>query len=430
MVVRRSRNLLVARRLRPGATEPTPGAEPRASPPASTPAEPPAGGTGILRRTGTAAAEPTTPGRNARRTGGRAPADGRRDDAREPIERRSDERRAGGRGARTTGRDPPRDGPSSTAIRPRGRARGGGVAHRARGTERDHDHRTRTATTAPATGGPPDRPSSRGGHRSDPAADRPPAHRHRPGRTDWPAGPSRSDSATGRTATSSAGGRRAGRDGPARAERRVTARRSPSSAARCPASPGRTAGRTDRAAAPRHRRPGHRRRLEKLENSPFWSDRPGAGRRAAVRPERPAHTARPHAGPGAPSGGRPRPCSRCSRSPWWRRSSPGSARSRSGSRSGTATGGTRPRPPARAPASPSAARARFAAADGRFTIGPGDAARRGLRPAVGRARSRRPGWSAPDSRQAYLGDTGLLVQLRWILGFAAGADLRVRHRRR
>ena len=65
----------------------------------------------------------------------------------------------------------------------------------------------------------------------------------------------------------------------------------------------------------------------------------------------------------------------------------------------------------------------FASADGGYTV-PSMTLFGVTGPAGHRARSARPGWSATDSRQAYAGDAGILVHLRWSAGLPAGADLR------
>ena len=169
--------------------------------------------------------------------------------------------------------------------------------------------------------------------------------------------------------------------------------------------------RADRALQDRVR---HERAAALLETSPFW--KPEAARRTPPStPIRGRHRGRAagRAQPRRPAAGAVRPARPRAWSP---PSSPGSARSRSGSPSGTATGAPPRSPGAPARASPSAARPVHRR--GRRLPG------RTGRPARGRAgaaapgrESRRPGWSAAGSRQAYLGGTGVLVHLRWALGF-------------
>jgi hypothetical protein len=163
--------------------------------------------------------------------------------------------------------------------------------------------------------------------------------------------------------------------------------------------------------------PGVDSRLEKLENSPFWQD----GHEEALlapRPDRPGHTGPRSHRIRRPPGRRPLSAhvtmvtlglvaaffAWVSAEPFWLAAGHGD--------SGYAT-------VARCTGDGLSQRChgRFSEGEGRYTI-----ARVTL---LGvEASNRAPGTMvparmvSPDSRQAYLGDTGWLVQLRWLLGFA------------
>ena len=197
-------------------------------------------------------------------------------------------------------------------------------------------------------------------------------------------------------------------------------------------------GRTQLAGHPGRPGPGPRRPDRELA---VLADRRGArrGRQRLAHagdPRPPRRPARPGRRPPREAAGRSRArragrrpaCSRWSPWAWSRRSSPGSARSRSGWPSATAT--RAPRPSTRCTGDGVTQRCvgSFAAADGalhgrRVTLLGVDAA---ARPP---GAPRRPGWSARTAGRPTSARTGPLLHLRWVLGFVLVLLCGLRHRR-